>query len=116
MEVMTQELSTMPVSVQEINLFLSVFKKQARSEGLIYYNWEENLQELLFLEITARRREQIILRLQPEDYAEGPFPHDQEEDIDCWRFQVEVKEKQVQIELSLADDMGSACCYIFAAT
>jgi hypothetical protein len=115
MEVVTKDLETMPASLQEIKLFLTTFKKQAKANGLIYYNWEENLQELLFLEITARRREQIILRLSPEDYVEGPYEHDHKEEIDCWRFQVEVKEKQVQIEISLADDLGAACCYVFAA-
>lgn len=112
---MIQELKTMPASVTDITLFLKTFKKQARTEGLIYYNWEENLQELLFLEISARRRERIILKLDADDYAEGPFPHLDYEEIDCWKFSAEVKDIQVQIEISLADDLGAACCYVFAA-
>lgn len=115
MEVMIQEFRTMPASVQEISLFLKTFKKQARTEGLIYYNWEDNLQELLFLEISARKRERIILKLDPEDYVDGPYPCMDDEAVACWLFRSEVNDKAIEIEISLADDLGAACCYSFAA-
>ncbi len=113
MEIVFKELETMPASLQDINLFLTVFKQQSRKHGLIYYNWQDNLQALFDLEITARRREKVILNLKDSDYLIGPHPDELKGGVTYWVFETEIKGKVVHIELSLADHTGSACCYAF---
>lgn len=99
--------------IQDVDSFLYTFKKRIQDSGLIFYQRHKNLQALLDLEITAKRRTRIIRGLKPVDYYRGPREDQVVEGGEYWEFGKEVKGITVYIKLALDNDGGPACCYSF---
>ena len=99
--------------IEDVDSFLYTFKKRIQKNGLIFYQRHKNLQALLDLEITAKRRTRLILGLKAADYYRGPKEDQVVAGGEYWEFGKEVKGIPVYIKLALDSEGGPACCYSF---
>lgn len=60
-------------TLEEIDNFLTEFKQKSKVFGIVYdCEKEENLQTLLYLEISSAKRDEYLYNLKAEDYYQGP--------------------------------------------
>ncbi|MFK7971541.1 MAG: toxin [Bacteroidia bacterium] len=70
----------------EVDAFLYTFKQLKKQNGLIILDREKNLQALLDMELTAQRRDAIIMGLKPQHYYRGPRPDEIRQGFEFWEF------------------------------
>lgn len=98
----------------EVEAFLRRFVAKVKVFGLIFRDDRgKNRNTLLELEITPKCREDIILRLAPDDYINGPIADTLHHIGEMWVFGKDVKGKDVYIKISMGLDSGSAICISF---
>lgn len=105
-------MNTFP-TYAEIAAFLEAFAAKRAEAGLIFLEREKNVQGILDLEITAKRRSQVLSQLKPEDYYRGPKPDSVNTGAAYWEFGKQVKKKEVYIKLSLGLDGQPVRCMSF---
>ena len=102
------------MSIDDIKRFLDRFKTKAKIFGIKFrIDRSKNFQGLLDLEISAQKREDIIMKLEPEDYYKGPTENTLNEDGDLWEFGKRIKKKEAYIKLAEGKDDDSAVCVSF---
>lgn len=97
----------------EVLAFLVAFQAKRTESGLIFLEREKNVQGLLDLEITAKRRTRVITQLKPEDYYRGPREDSVNLGAAYWEFGKVVKKREVYIKLSLGLAGQPARCMSF---
>lgn len=109
---------TPPPSLELVRQFLQDFKRAA-TEGknrTEVWSREKNVNALIELGLSERKRDDIILALKPEDYCEGPMPDENaERGGEVWVFGTEVRGEQVYIKLKVTgtDPLRHAICISF---
>lgn len=100
----------------EVSKFLADFKIKA---GIwpIYFRDDrgKNAQTLADLEITVRRREEIVKDLKVVDFSEGPLPDTLYKTTGMWVFGKIVKKTEVYIKITMGEVGEQAICISFHA-
>ncbi|GAL68322.1 hypothetical protein [Jejuia pallidilutea] len=79
-----------------VKSFLQELKQIIKVWGIFFSNRPKNsIQHLADLGITAKKREEIILNLEVEDYSEGPLEETQQGGTEMWVFGKTIKKEQV---------------------
>ena len=97
----------------DVDSFLKEFKQKAKTFDIYYYPRKKNTEALLQLEITAKRREQVIMALNVKDYYQGPTKDTNPGMPDYFEFRAVVNGKEVYIKLSLGKFDKSPACMSF---
>ena len=84
--------------------FLNLFKGCVMLERLHVRDREKNRQALIELGITSNERKEMLLGLEPTDYASGPMPDDTDDSKEVWVFGKEVQGTEVYIKLRVVQD------------
>lgn len=109
-----QKYSSLMATKEEVEYFLSQFKQKVKVFGLVFRDDRgKNMQTLLELEITPKYREDIIMQLEPDDYAEGPIEDTLNKKGEMWVFGKDIKGKDVYIKISMGVSNSSAICISF---
>jgi hypothetical protein len=86
----------------DVDSFLKEFKLKAKIFNEInFYPRSKNTDTLLQLEITARKREEIILALSIENYYRGPTKDTYPDRPAYYEFGTNVNNQEIYIKLSL---------------
>jgi len=86
--------------------FLKAFREAISKNGLQVIFRTSNNQALIDLGLTPKLREEIILNLQSDNYAQGPLPDDQGMPGDVWIFGCEVNNREVYVKIKLVEVNG----------
>lgn len=101
----------------EVDEFLYTFKQLKRKHGLIILDREKNLQALLDMETTVKKREAVIMGLRPQDYIRGPRPDEVHRGFEFWEFGKKVdiygEVYMVYIKLSIRFEHMPVICMSF---
>jgi hypothetical protein len=89
-----------------VEAFLKALREAISKNGLHVIPRASNTQALLDLGLTPKLREEIVLNLQVENYAQGPLPDDQGMPGDVWIFGCEVNSREVYVKLKLVEVQG----------
>ena len=97
----------------DVNSFLKDFKQKARTFDIIFYPRSKNTDALLQLGITAKQREEAIMKLTSENYYRWPI-----EDIDpkmpiYFEFGTTINGQEIYIKLNLGNFDDSPHCISF---
>jgi hypothetical protein len=94
-------------SFPEVERFLKELHTKIEIFDIIFLDDRgKNAQALHDLEISPSYRKEIIKKLKPEDYSEGPLEEKMRGILPMWVFGKEVNSYEVYIKIS----MGSANC------
>lgn len=97
-----------------VKSFLQELHQSIKIWGIFFVNRDKNaIQELADLGITAKMREEIVLQLTIEDYAQGPLPETQYGGKEMWVFGKIVKDQEIYIKLTIIEKTGGAVCISF---
>lgn len=98
----------------DVKSFLQELKQIITIWPIFYINRPKNsIQHLADLGITANSREQIINKLEIEDYSQGPEPETQFNGKDLWVFGKVIKTQEVYIKLTISKNSGNVICISF---
>ena len=101
-------------SRNQIEAFLKELKSKVEIFGLIYHdNRGKNAQAILDLNITPVKRTEIIKKLEPEDFSEGPINEVMMGLLPMWIFGKMVNTSEVYIKISLGNINSQAVCISF---
>jgi hypothetical protein len=84
-----------------IEAFLKALREAILKHGLRVVSRSSNNQALIDLGLTPERREEVILNLQCENYAQGPLADDQGLPGDVWIFGCEIDGREVYVKLKI---------------
>ncbi|MEZ5070703.1 MAG: toxin [Bacteroidales bacterium] len=68
---------------------------------------------LLELEITPKRRKEIVHSLEVEDYSQGPLEDRMHQVLPLWVFGKKINAREIYIKVSLGLENSSAVCMSF---
>lgn len=98
----------------EVELFLKELKQHFSIWPVIFINRSKNqLQALADLEITAKKREDIIKNLTYKEYCEGPLPETQYGGTEMWVFGKRIKTQELYIKLTISQRSQNVICISF---
>lgn len=97
----------------EVSGFLSAFNVKSKIFDVIFLSRDKNLQTLLFLEITALSRREVVMSLTFEDYSEGPLTDTLNKGPDIWVFGKTIKGHEVYIKITMGTPGNSTICISF---
>lgn len=98
----------------EVEQFLKQLKQHLSIWQVIFINRPKNqLQALADLEITAKRRENIIKNLTYKNYSQGPKPETQYGGKDIWVFGKIIKRTEIYIKLTISQNTQNVICISF---
>jgi hypothetical protein len=104
----------MATGEQHIEAFLKEFRQKKKIYGLLFRDDRaKNQQTLLDLEITSRKREEIIDSIQVRDYVEGPKEESLYKGAAMWVFGKQVKGRDVYIKITMGFPSTSVICISF---
>ena len=96
----------------EVEAFLESFKQKTKIWGLVVSDTREvNSRALEELELSPKKREEIITKLTISDYCQGPKKANYGSDV--WIFGVKHRQKEIYIKLSLGASNSSTLCISF---
>ncbi|MEO0895985.1 MAG: toxin [Bacteroidota bacterium] len=98
---------------EEVQQFLEAFYAQKNDHGIMYYQRKKNLNALLELEISAKRRTKVLNQLTVDDYYKGPKPDGVLKGTEFWEFGKKVRKKEVYIKISLGLEGKPVRCLSF---
>ncbi|MEM6634068.1 MAG: toxin [Bacteroidota bacterium] len=98
---------------EALTLFLQQFQEEKSKQGIVFFNRTKNLQALLDLELTAKRREKVIDTLSIQDYYKGPSADQVHVGLEYWEFGKEVRGQEIYIKISLGWPDGEVWCMSF---
>ena len=101
------------LSEDELSHFLTSFLEKKLRFGIIFFDREKNLQALLNMEITAKRREKVIDSLEVRDFFRGPQRDRVHEGQFYWEFGKEYRGQEIYIKLSLGRPEEAVWCMSF---
>lgn len=101
-------------TIKDVEKFLSGFHQKAKVFGVVFRDDRgKNMQTLLELEITPKYREEIIMRLDPVDYVDGPVEDSLNKISPMWVFGKKVKGQDVYIKITMGVSGFSTICISF---
>lgn len=89
-----------------VEAFLKALREAISKNGLQVIARASNNQALIDLGLTPKLREEIILNLQADNYAQGPLPDDQGIPGDVWIFGCEVNNREVYVKIKFVEING----------
>lgn len=99
---------------QHIEAFLKDFKQKKKVYQILFRDDRgKNQKTLLDLEITSRKREEIIDSIEVKDYVEGPKKESLYNGADMWVFGKQVKGRDVYIKITMGQPGTSVICISF---
>ena len=101
------------IEEEDLSQFLEAFAMKKERFGIIFFNREKNLQALLTMELTAKRRDRVIDSLEMRDCFRGPRADQVHKGLSYWEFGKEVRGIEVYIKLSLGRADESVWCMSF---
>ncbi|MDR8389903.1 hypothetical protein NC796_02055 [Aliifodinibius sp. S!AR15-10] len=97
-----------------VQQFLKRFKQKVKTWRIVFLDdRSKNTQALLDLEITPKERKDILLKLEVEDYSEGPKPDEFDWGSNLWVFGKIVKNEEVYIKITLGKESKPVICISF---
>ena len=84
--------------------FLSLFKGCMMLDLFHVRDRDKNIQGLLDFEMDTTERKEVLLSLEPNNYAQGPVPDDMYNDKEVWIFGKEFNGKEIYIKLRLVQN------------
>lgn len=101
-------------SRQEVRQYLKDFKVKMKIFDILFLDDRgKNQQTLHDLEITPRRRLEIINSLEVKDYSEGPLDEKMRGILPMWVFGKQVKKEEAYIKISMGRENTSTICISF---
>jgi hypothetical protein len=97
----------------DVDSFLKEFKQKAKTFEIYFEQRLKNTEALLQLGITAKKREEVIMGLNIENYYKGPTRDDYEDRPDYFEFGTTLNGQEVYIKLSLGKFNKSPVCISF---
>lgn len=92
---------------KEIEDFLREFKEKMKIWDVLFRSdRDSNIQTIADLDIRPIERKEILEKLKPTDYSEGPLEEKLHSGSNMWVFAKDIKKQQVYIKIS----MGTANC------
>lgn len=102
------------MDIETVKAFLDNFKAKARAFGIRFrIERTKNFQGLLDLGISAKEREDTVMKLEPTDYYKGPTENTLDNNGDLWEFGKRVKKNDVYIKLAEGKIDHEAVCVSF---
>jgi hypothetical protein len=93
--------------LREFNLKMSIFQIVFEDER------GKNAQTLMELELSVLKRKEIIAKLSPEDYSEGPIEDQMRGIQPLWVFGKIVKDHEVYIKITMGFKNSATICISF---
>lgn len=101
-------------SKDDIIQFLKNFHEKKKVFSILFRDdRSKNLQTLLDLEISPKKREEIIDSLTYKEYSDGPFPDALSGIGDLWVFGCKVKSEEIYIKISMGKSSAKTICISF---
>jgi hypothetical protein len=101
-------------SLQEVEQFLKELHAKIDFFDIIFLDDRgKNAQALHDLEISPAFRKEVIKKLKPEDYSEGPLEEKMRGILPMWVFGKEVNSFEVYIKISMGSENSKAICISF---
>jgi len=98
----------------DVETFIRQLMQKIRTFGMVFRDDRgKNMRTLLELEITPKYRQDVIMKLQADDYIEGPLDDTLHKLGDMWVFGKDVKGRDVYIKVSKGISGGGAICISF---
>ena len=98
----------------DVELFLKQLKQHLEIWDIFFINRPKNqLQTLADLEITPKKREEIIKNLTYKDYSSGPKPETQYTGGEMWIFGKMIKNQELYIKLTISATTQNVICISF---
>lgn len=96
---------------KQVEVFLKTLKEKIKVFDIIFRDdRDKNLQTLATLEITPIYRKQVVLKIESEDYVEGPIVDTLNKMGEMWVFGKNVKGQEVYIKIMLGRPNSSTIC------
>ena len=99
-------------SRDDVEFFLNDFKTKMKIWGIVFYGRDKNLQALADLEISGLDRNAILLKLEVEDYSQGPI-EDVNNGPSLWVFGCIINRKEVYIKITMGRFGSETICISF---
>lgn len=105
----------MPMATRyEVEKFPSEFKVKANMFGVIFRDdRQKNMDTTIALELTMRKKMEILMNLQADDYSDGPIDDILNRIANMWVFGKVIKGKEVYIKISMGMPNDSTICISF---
>ena len=101
-------------TIESVRSFLAEFKGKLSIWNVLYRDDRgKNSQALLDLEITPRFRTEILEKLTPKDFSQGPIEEVLYNGSDMWVFGKVIKGKEVYIKITLGPENSRVVCISF---
>ncbi|MEX2410979.1 MAG: toxin [Candidatus Paceibacterota bacterium] len=100
-------------SLNDVEQFLEKFKVKLKVFDVIYVGREKNTQTLLDMEWVSAKRDEILLKLEMEDYCEGPLEETMHGTGSMWVFGKQISGKEVYIKIAMGQPNSSVICISF---
>jgi hypothetical protein len=98
----------------EIEQFLKELKEKIKVFDIVFRPRDKNIQTLADLDITAIKRIDYLIKLQPEDYYAGPKKDTYDSGLpDYYEFGINIKGTEVYIKISKGRTGKPADCMSF---
>lgn len=98
----------------DVENFIQQFLQKARIFGIVFRDDRgKNIKTLLELEITPKYRQDVIMKLQADDYVDGPIKDTLNKLGEMWAFGKDVKGRGVYIKISKGLNNNGAICISF---
>jgi hypothetical protein len=104
----------MPQDEQHIEAFLKDFKQKKKVYDILFRDDRgKNQQTLLDLEITSRKRKEVIDSIELRDYIDGPKEESLYKGAEMWVFGKQVKGRDIYIKITMGAPCTSVICISF---
>jgi len=98
----------------DVEQFLKQLKQHLEIWEVVFINRPKNqLQTLADLEITPKKREEIIKNLTYKDFSSGPKPESQYTGGEMWIFGKMIKNQELYIKLTISATSQNVICISF---
>ena len=102
------------MSKHDVEHFLKEFKQKMKVFDVLFRDERgKNAQALASLELRPVDRKEILEKLKPEDYCEGPLEEKLYGGADMWVFGKEIKKQQVYIKITMGIQSAPVICISF---
>lgn len=98
----------------EVERFLSEFNVKAKMFGVIFRDdRQKNMDTTTALELTMRKKMDILMNLKADDYSDGPLDDTLNRIANMWVFGKTIKGREVYIKISMGRPNDSTICISF---
>mgnify|MGYP001029305884 FL=1 len=99
---------------EEVERFLNRFFQKLKIFSIIFWdNREKNHSTLFALDISPRKRIEVIKSITVDDYSEGPIIDTLHDFGEIWVFGKDVKGQEVYIKITMGKENSSTICISF---